>query len=326
MPYRVQELAASESIGIFKALASETRARILELLGERDMNIGELSVALEIAQPSITKHIQILEEVGLVTSDYSAGAQGMQKRCHRVHDQIILSLDRAKDMSEFIAEIEVPIGLYSLVEVVPTCGLATREKFVGHLDDPLAFHFPERAKAEVLWSSGGFVEYVFPNSLPAPTQISGLDLAMEIGSEAPGYNNEYPSDITVWINGVEIGTWRSPGDMGGTRGRLNPDWWQDYLAQYGFLKVWRVDDKGTSIDGMEVSAVRIQDLEVKPWQATRVRIGIKADAPNQGGFTLFGRGFGNYEQDIVLRLHHFTKGGDIPPPVKVGFSKVQAEK
>jgi predicted transcriptional regulator len=33
-----------------------------------------------------------------------------------------------------------------------------------------------------------------------------------------------------------------------------------------------------------------------------VRIGVKAEAEHVGGMNLFGRGFGNYDQAIVLRL------------------------
>jgi predicted transcriptional regulator len=325
MPYHIKELSATQSVAMFRALASEPRAKILELLAHRNMNINELTAALGLAQPSVTKHVQILEEAGLVTSDYSAGPQGMQKRCRRVHDRLLVELAGAAPTSQSIAEIEVPVGMYSVIEAVPTCGLATREKFIGHLDDPLSFFMPERAKAEILWSSGGHVEYVFANTLPSPTHITGVGLVMEICSEAPGYDNDYPSDITVWINGVEIGTWCSPGDLGGTRGRLNPPWWQDYLNQSGFLKVWQVDEHGSSIDGVKLSNEKVGDLNIQPWQATRVRIGIKQDAVHQGGFTIFGRGYGNYEQDIVMRLHHETRGGDVPPRVKKGFQKTRSK-
>jgi predicted transcriptional regulator len=304
MPYHIKELSATESVALFRALASESRARIIELLAERDMNINELSTALKLAQPSITKHVQILEEAGLVESDYLAGPQGTQKRCRRVHDRLIVDMAGANRKTEMVSEIEVPIGMYTHMEAVPTCGLANRERFIGHLDNPVAFFLPERASAQIIWSSGGYVEYVFTNSLPLEAQVVSLDLAMEICSEAPGYNNDYPSDITVWLDGREIGTWSSPGDFGGVRGRLNPPWWHDNLNQSGLLKVWQVTQNGTAIDGMPVSSVKMDDLGIKPWQATRVRIGVKPDARNQGGFTLFGKGFGNYEQDIVLRLHY----------------------
>jgi predicted transcriptional regulator len=35
-----------------------------------------------------------------------------------------------------------------------------------------------------------------------------------------------------------------------------------------------------------------------------VRIGVKPDAEHAGGFNLFGRSFGNYEQDLTLRLYY----------------------
>ena len=35
-----------------------------------------------------------------------------------------------------------------------------------------------------------------------------------------------------------------------------------------------------------------------------MRIGVRADAENVGGLNLFGRGFGNYPQDLGLRLEY----------------------
>jgi len=309
MPYHIKELAATESVALFRALASESRARIIELLAERDMNINELSQALGLTQPSVTKHVQILEEAGLVNSEYIAGPQGMQKRCRRAHDRLVVEMAGDVARRGLVAEIEVPIGMYTDVQAVPTCGLASRERFIGHLDNPVSFFLPERAQAEVIWSSGGYVEYVFTNSIPLQAQITEVDLAMEISSEAPGYDNDFPSDVTIWLNGVEIGTWCSPGDPGGTRGRLNPLWWHDNLNQNGFLKVWQVDASGTAIDGVKVSSVKLEDLDMKPWQTVRVRIGVKPDATNQGGFTLFGKGFGNYEQDLVMRIRYVLAEG-----------------
>jgi predicted transcriptional regulator len=308
MPYHITQLSAGESVAIFRALGSEPRARIVEMLADGDLNINELSLALGLAQPSVTKHVQILEEAGLVTSEYRAGPQGMQKRCHRVHERILVELEGSRKREEGVAEIEMPIGMFSAVEAVPTCGLATREKIVGLIDTPLSFFMPERAGAQLLWSSGGYIEYQFPNTLPVQAAVRGVELAMEVASEAPGYRNEYPSDLTIWINGVEIGTWTSPGDYGGVRGRLNPQWWADNMNQNGLLKVWGVDRQGASVDGVAVSKVRIEELRIRPWEPVRVRIGIKADAPNQGGFTLFGKGFGNYEMDLVLRIAYDPRG------------------
>ena len=44
---------------------------------------------------------------------------------------------------------------------------------------------------------------------------------MELSSEVPGTNANWPSDITLWVNEIEIGTWTSPGDFGDKRGVLH---------------------------------------------------------------------------------------------------------
>ena len=80
------------------------------------------------------------------------------------------------------------------------------------------------------------------------------------------------------------------------------------MNQHGLLKVWRVDTAGSSIDGVDLSSVKIPDLNIRPWQATKIRIGVKPDSVHQGGFTVFGKGFGNYELDLVLRIRHTTEG------------------
>lgn len=312
----LKELSARESVAIFKALGSSTRARIVELLSMHEMNIGELSAALGLTQPSVTKHVQILEEAGIVVSDYIAAPQGTQKRCRRVYERLLVDLAPKALESDGVAESELPVGMYTDLEVMPTCGLATHEKFVGLVDSPLSFYLPERANAEIIWTSGGWVEYAFPNTLPLNTHVKSMELVMEVCSEAPGYSNHYPSDITVWVNGVEIGGWSSPGDFGGTRGHLNPAWYPDNMNQWGVLKTWRVDEAGSSVDGVEIGKVEIDQLQIRPWEVTKIRIGIKPDALNKGGFTLFGRGFGNYQMGLIFRLKHEPIEDQRPAPAK----------
>ncbi|HEY3412567.1 MAG TPA: helix-turn-helix domain-containing protein [Armatimonadota bacterium] len=297
------ELRGGDGTEVFKALASETRTGIVALLAESPMNINALGQILGIAQPSITRHIQVLEQAGLVTSEYTPGVQGMQKVCTLKYDRFIVSFEITKESVDRTEEVEMPIGLYTLAQPNATCGLAGRDRIIGFYDDPQSFFHPERASAQLLWMADGFVEYVFPNTLPTSVEITCVELAMEICSEAPDFNNDYPSDITVWINGVDIGMWTSPGDLGGKRGRLNPPWWSDHVTQHGLLKVWSVDSVGSYVDGSLVSNATLADIRVAPKQSVNVRIGVKPNAENPGGFNLFGRGFGNYEQDLVLRLH-----------------------
>ena len=54
---------------------------------------------------------------------------------------------------------------------------------------------------------------------------------------------------------------------------------------------------------MLVSGVTLSDLQLSEHHSVKVKIGIRDDAQNVGGVNIFGRGFGNYDQDIVLRLY-----------------------
>lgn len=290
--------------GIFKALGSEARLEIISLLAGGDRNINEIGLAMGLSQPTVTKHIQILEQAGLVLSEYMPGAQGMQKRCRLRFDQMIVSFESAGITEERMEEVTMPIGLYSHANPIAQCGLANREKMIGFLDIPQAFLEPERASAEILWMSDGYVEYNFPNTLPATVDILRMELIMEACSEAPNYDHDWPSDITVWVNGLEIGTWTCPGDFGAKRGILNPGWWVDHMTQYGALKIWSLDSEGASLDGNPLSGITLDAAGIQPNKPISIRIGIKEDAEHKGGFNLFGKGFGNYAQDLVLRMFY----------------------
>ncbi|MEJ5170372.1 MAG: helix-turn-helix domain-containing protein [Fimbriimonadales bacterium] len=296
-------LASADALETFKALASDVRIQILRELVDTDLNIAELGARLGMSQPTVTRHVQALEAAGLVSSEYLPGQQGLQKRCRLAVSHLHLMLEGDEQTSRPVETVSMPIGLYTLAVPGGTCGLASRTKFIGFLDKPLSFFDPERASAQILWMGSGFVEYTFPNDLPTGCTVERLEVQMEACSEAPDYNLDWPSDITVWVNGVEVATWTCPSDFGGVRGLLNPDWWPEHMTQHGALKVFSTDANGSAVDGSPASAVTIDQLMVVPQQPIVVRIGVKPDAAHQGGFNLFGSGFGNYPQDLVLRLH-----------------------
>jgi predicted transcriptional regulator len=199
-------------------------------------------------------------------------------------------------------EISVPIGSYRRFAVTPPCGLAGPSSLIGPLDDPEAFYDPARAEAGLLWLHSGWVEYSVAPRLPGGAAMLALELSAEICSDAPAYREDWPSDITLWIGGKEIGTWTCPGDFGGRRGRLTPGWWDVRDTQFGLHKRWRVDRTGASLDGGPLSTVTIDDLAISA--EVRIRLGVKEDALHVGGLNLFGRSFGDHPQDLVLRFEH----------------------
>jgi len=53
---------------------------------------------------------------------------------------------------------------------------------------------------------------------------------------------------------------------------------------------------------MKISPVTLRDLDVDKHRSIRFRIGVDATARHPGGINIFGRGFGNHDQDIVMRI------------------------
>ena len=287
-----------------KALASATRLKILELLSSQVLNISEIGQALEVPTSTANLHVNILEEAGLINTELRPATRGLQKVCARAYDTLVVALARGDVTEEQSLQVSMPIGAFVDCQVTPTCGLASSEGIIGLFDDPTSFFEPERVNAQLLWFHHGYVEYRFPNRLPAQLTVASVAISLELCSEAPLHHKEWPSDITMWLNGVEIGTWTCPSDFGGQPGLLTPTWWESWNSQYGLLKVWTITDSGSFIDGRHISNVTLDALHLADSPTLTVRIGVKPDARHVGGINIFGRQFGNYPQDIILRLRY----------------------
>ena len=133
---------------------------------------------------------------------------------------------------------------------------------------------------------------------------NSIDFSLECCSEAPNFRFFWPSDISVWINGVDIGTFTCPGDFGGRRGQFSPKWWPINSTQYGLLNSWMVNKEGSFINGKKVSSVNIDNLKLTSKDYVSFKIGIKEDATNMGGINIFGRNFGDYNQDITMIISY----------------------
>lgn len=54
---------------VFEALASTVRRKILAYLSATDLTAGDIAARFEISKPSVSKHLSILENAGLVRSE-----------------------------------------------------------------------------------------------------------------------------------------------------------------------------------------------------------------------------------------------------------------
>lgn len=53
---------------VFEALSSTVRRKILAYLSNADLTAGEIADRFDISKPSVSQHLKILENAGLVTS------------------------------------------------------------------------------------------------------------------------------------------------------------------------------------------------------------------------------------------------------------------
>ncbi len=59
---------ADKCVDFCKALCDSTRQKILEMLREREMCVGDIADAFHLSQPTISHHLNILKSANVVTS------------------------------------------------------------------------------------------------------------------------------------------------------------------------------------------------------------------------------------------------------------------
>lgn len=300
---RTLQLTLHEAIEISKALANENRMEIIRHLTGGPKNVNEISELLNIPFSTAAVNVKKLEDVGLITTEIVPG-RGNQKVSSKRYDRIIIDLEKKEPLIEDVLTFELEIGEYVHCEIEPTCGLLSENGIIHILDDPRSFYEPDRKNAQLIWFRSGFIEYHFPNRIPYGSTVEELSFAVELCSEAPYHNEDWPSDITCWINDSEIGFWTSPGDFGGERGFLTPSWWETHNTQFGVLKYWNINKQGSFIDGLKISDTTVDDLKLQDRPYISLKLGVKSNSENIGGMNLFGSKFGNYEQGLIMKIKH----------------------
>lgn len=287
---------------VAKALSSPMRVKMLALLNGRSMNVNEIAEALNLPVSTAALNVRQLEESGLINTAIQPGIRGAMKLCSKRIESVSMRLVPDGQESDHALTIQLPIGSYSAAEnIQPYCGAVTDHGWIGENNLPRTFYHPERFNAQLLWFTSGSLEYRFSLGEIDPAQVEWLEFSMELSSRAPFYRDDYKSDIFASVNGKSLGTWVSPGDYGGRRGRLNPSWWSDTSSQFGLLKTWRVDADGCQLDGQPVSDTSILDLHLCDQDYISLRLGVRPDATHVGGLNLFGEKFGDHAQGIVMR-------------------------
>ncbi|HHV59701.1 MAG TPA: ArsR family transcriptional regulator [Clostridiaceae bacterium] len=291
-----------KSIELFGCLSSITRIKIIELLSKKPRNISELSDLLGVSSAIVTRHISLMEKVGLITTENLPGKRGLQKICSLKEKEINLIIENAAK-PEHSQKVSIPVGQYVAYDVHPVCGLVSKTGPIGLHDDPRYFSDPKHVDAALIWFQHGWVEYRIPSYVITKRALRSIGISLEMCSEYPKYNENWPSDIHFYLNGVLLGVWTSPGDFGEKKGLYTPEWWKG-RTEYGLHKTITVTNEGTMLDGTHLSDVKIKDLDIAHGKDIFFRIHVPQDAYHCGGINIFGKGFGNYDQDIEVIVEY----------------------
>ena len=291
---------------IAHALSVQERLDIIKNLVDTSKSLTEIATDLNIPLSSVSRHLDVLAEARLVNITYRPGPKGHTKYASLALTKYSVNLMPIKRSPSRLKEyvVDLNVGAFCEANITAPCGMLSGHEAIEHFDEPKYFFSPLRFRAECLWFNEGFITYRFPASVLYHHTCNRISFSFECCSEAPCYNNDWPSDITVLINGIEVITFTSPGDFGGRRGKYTPHFWPINSTQYGFLKTVTVTQKGvfTDDDTFVHDHVTFSDLKLYEHSNIEFKIGIKADAVHKGGLNLFGRFFGDYPQAITMKV------------------------
>lgn len=290
---------------ISHALSVPERVQIMKAILKQSKSVKEISDETGIPFTSVTRHVDILADAQLIMISYRPGKKGHIKYCAQTIVGLELSFesDNPDESENEQFSIEMPVGLFSDCKIEAPCGMISKTGRLCTYDDPTVFFSPERVNAECIWFEKGFLSYNFPNKLKTKNLPNEISFSFEVCSETAYYNENWPSDISIFINDIEIAMFTSPGDFGGRRGKFTPEFWGITSTQFGLLKNLTVDKRGVSLDNVLISkSITVDDLNLVSGKTIKFTIGVKPDAQHVGGINLFGKNFGDYPQSIVMTI------------------------
>ncbi len=298
-----KDLDKINKIGV--ALASPIRIAILSQLRISDMSVSELAEKNFISVSSIMFHLKLLKEanlVNIVNIETKRGTKRIINRsCFGINIDLRLGLGNGEEYKIHRYFDSLPVGCYINANLGNKSAIVTKEKnFLLYDDGPFV---SKRFEAELLYTNYGFVEYGFNNGKVKNKKVKEIMFTLEICSESPYYNNDFKSDIIFSINNVELCTYTSPGDFGGRRGKYTPIFWSINSSQYGLLKNILVNEQGVFLDNILVNdKINIDNLKINKDNNIKFKIESKKESKNCGGFNIFGKNFGDYNQDIEMTI------------------------
>jgi ArsR family transcriptional regulator, arsenate/arsenite/antimonite-responsive transcriptional repressor len=92
LPPRERQIASLEAVdGLFKGVADPTRLRILNVLAAGELCVCDMVDLLDLAQPTVSRHLAYLRRAGLVTMtrEWKFAHYRLAEPGHAVHETLL---------------------------------------------------------------------------------------------------------------------------------------------------------------------------------------------------------------------------------------------
>jgi len=97
-----------EYLRVMKAVADGTRVKILKMLQHRDLCVCEMQAVLGISQPSVSRHLKLMEDADLVRSEkdgmWSKFRLATPEECNAYSRVILSALEKWLEDDESVKE------------------------------------------------------------------------------------------------------------------------------------------------------------------------------------------------------------------------------
>ena len=301
-----QEKDMEQIIAFGEAISSETRLKILKTLQVEPFvkSVPQLVKELNIPTTTLMHHLEKLQKGNLIKIRYKGSSNGTTRIVSRSFGKANIKLNYGFYQSEKernFNEQSLGVGCYADYTGDKLL-FATDTELYSNIDTPFT---EKRYTAQLIYTTYRIITYYFSNSFTKSVIVKELSISLEISSESPYYDNDYLSDITFWINDKEVATYLSLGDYGDRRGVLTPSWWSSRNSQYGKMVEILVNEEGVFLNKKLVNQkINLKDLNLADGNKIKFAFGNKATDKNIGGFNVFGKNFGDFPQDIVLKIFY----------------------
>ena len=290
------------------ALAHPIRIAILSQLKSSETSVIELARKNMVSVSSIMFHLNLLKEAGLINIVTTETKRGKKRIANRAcfNANINMFVDNPQIYNNEKYYESMPVGCFTDAQFGNKSGFLGKDRVLAlYGDGPF---IPERFDARLVYLNYGYVEYSFNNGKFRDKDPLEISFTLEICSEAPYYNNTFKSDITFYINNKKILTYTSPGDFGGRKGKFAPSFQSLNSSQFGLLKNIIVNKEGVFLDNVKIDIeITIDDLKINESNCIKFKIESKLDDENPGGFNIFGKGSGDFQQDIEMNVIYVNK-------------------